>query len=355
MPVGMLLKSEGFASSLYDPENELTLEKYCQQHGLPYAHEAVPIPLETMVDYGRAFQHRFVPNLEEQYVVGLDRAEGGFTLRLDDGQTLTVQHVVVAAGYMSYQNVPSTLKNLPPEFLSHTSNVQDPSQFKGRDVTVVGGGASALELAALLREAGAEVRVVVRQESVDFNTKPKPRPLWYRLRYPLSGLGRGWKTYVLCEAPFIFRLLSREKRLRTVKRVLGPAGGWPVKDRFEGKVPLLAGQTIEGADVRDGRVHMQLSIPGGARSEVVTDHVIAGTGYVVDVSRIRFLSEEVLSAIKVEGTAPALSGNFESSVPGLYFVGITAANFFGPVMRFVAGAKFTARCLGKHLSRVAKR
>jgi hypothetical protein len=40
-----------------------------------------------------------------------------------------------------------------------------------------------------------------------------------------------------------------------------------------------------------------------------------------------------------------LSSNFESSVPGLYFTGLVAANSFGPVMRFAFGAGFAARRL----------
>jgi hypothetical protein len=40
-----------------------------------------------------------------------------------------------------------------------------------------------------------------------------------------------------------------------------------------------------------------------------------------------------------------LSSGFESSMPGLYFAGITAANSFGPVMRFAFGAGFAARTL----------
>ena len=42
-----------------------------------------------------------------------------------------------------------------------------------------------------------------------------------------------------------------------------------------------------------------------------------------------------------------LSSSFESSVPGIYFVGIAAANSFGPVMRFAFGAGFAARRLDR--------
>jgi len=42
---------------------------------------------------------------------------------------------------------------------------------------------------------------------------------------------------------------------------------------------------------------------------------------------------------------PELGTGFESSVPGLHFIGAAAAMSFGPVMRFVSGTGYTARAL----------
>src|SRR5580658_2152964 len=52
MPKGMRLKSEGFASSIYDPESLLTLGKYCQAKGLAYQDQGLPVPLDTFCSYG---------------------------------------------------------------------------------------------------------------------------------------------------------------------------------------------------------------------------------------------------------------------------------------------------------------
>jgi hypothetical protein len=56
-----------------------------------------------------------------------------------------------------------------------------------------------------------------------------------------------------------------------------------------------------------------------------------------------FLNRELRAGIRTAGGAPILSRGFESSVPGLYFAGLAAANSFGPVMRFAFGAGFSAR------------
>ena len=64
MPVGMVLKSEGNGSNLYDPAGKLTLARFCADRGLPYKDIGFPIPLSTFIDYGIAFQQRFVPCLK---------------------------------------------------------------------------------------------------------------------------------------------------------------------------------------------------------------------------------------------------------------------------------------------------
>src|SRR5690348_3259391 len=78
MPEGMLLKSDGFASNLVDPDLEFTLERFCIQRGLPYAPIGVPVPLETFVSYGLTFQQRYVPHLIKNIVTGLERSAEGF-------------------------------------------------------------------------------------------------------------------------------------------------------------------------------------------------------------------------------------------------------------------------------------
>jgi hypothetical protein len=89
----------------------------------------------------------------------------------------------------------------------------------------------------------------------------------------------------------------------------------------------------------------------GAQRTLVTDHVIAGTGYQVDLRRLAFFNSGLLAGIQCVANTPVLSMNFESSVPGLYFVGTSSANSFGPMARFAYGAGFTARRLSRHLAR----
>jgi thioredoxin reductase len=353
MPEGMCLKSEGFASNLYDRSGQFTLERYCAQNGLPYGDHGVPVPLATMTAYGLAFQKRMVPELEERMVERLDPAPNGFLLRLADGETVAASTVVIATGITYFHYVPPSFASLPAEFLSHSSKVHDLSQFKGRDVTVIGAGASALDTAGLLHEAGAETHVVARRRAIQWTDEPyesKRRSLWQRVRYPISGMGPGLRSKLYEELPMLFRYLPEQVRLEIVKTFLGPAPPWFMKDRVVGRVSLHLGCVLGQPEIRGGRVHLPFIDGDGVKTERRTDHIIAATGYRVDLRRLPFLDQQLLAGLRAAENTPVLSANFESTIPGLYFVGLPSANTFGPLMRFMLGAGYTSRRLSAHIA-----
>jgi FAD-dependent urate hydroxylase len=354
MPAGMYLKSEGCASSLSDPDGRVTLGAHCLEQGLEYGDYAVPVPLDTFVSYGLAFQERLVPNMVPTEVVALGTTTGGFRLRLAEGEDVLARRVVLAVGVGHFAHVPAILERLGPELASHSSAHADLGAFKGRQVTVIGAGQSALETAALLHEHDVDVRVLVRGSSVAWNAypDPKPRSLPQRLRRPMSGLGPGLRPWFCSTKPNLFYHLPRATRLHAVRTTLGPAGAWWLRDRMIDRIPVLLDHIVRTAQVQGARVHLQIE-NGDGSMEMTCDHVIAGTGYRVDLRRLAFLEPALLARIRHVEQTPALSTSFESSVPGLYFVGLAAANCFGPVMRFVYGASYTARRLTAALNGTA--
>jgi thioredoxin reductase len=125
-----------------------------------------------------------------------------------------------------------------------------------------------------------------------------------------------------------------------------------MKDEVIGKVPIIFSSTVEEATVESDRVRLQLSPEGAEPLELTVDHVIAATGYRVDVDRIAFLDASLRARIDTVKKTPILSSHFESSVPGLYFVGAAAANSFGPAQRFAFGARYAARRVASRLAAV---
>ena len=356
MPEGMLLKSEGFASTLFDPERQFTLERYCAEHGLAYRASGLPVPLDTLNAYGLAFQRALVPDLDQRQVVAVEPSTSGFLLRLADGEIMTAQSVVVAVGVGYFRRVPEIFAGLPAEFVSHSGEHRDLAKFRGRSVAVIGCGASGVDIAALLRDQGVEVQLIARKPVIAFHEPPGPaeRPLLDRLRWPQSGIGNGWRSRFLTDAPWAFHYLPERVRLKAVRVHLPPAPGWFMKDRTVGRLPLLLGQTLQQAEIRDGRVHLGLADANGMQRTVAVDHVIAATGFKTDLRRLPFLEGALLRHIRMVEHTPILSASFESSVPGLFFVGFASANSFGPVVRFIVGAGFTARCVSGRVAGFAR-
>jgi thioredoxin reductase len=355
MPKGMMLKSDGFASDIYDPDHEFPLKRFCAEQGIEYADEGIPVRLETFGAYGQAFQQRMVPELEDQVVIDLDRAPEGFRLQLENGETVFAQRVVLAVGITHFEYVPACLSHLPSEYLSHSYRHHDLEPLRGRKVVVVGGGASALDLAGLLRDGGTDVTLVARAQTLKFHNAPtgKPRSWWQRIRHPKSGLGPGMRSRFFANAPGVFHYLPERLRLLVVRRTLGPSGGYFIKDKVVGRVTCRLGCDIKRADVQNGKVVLQLRADDGAEHEVQADQIIAATGYKVDIERLKFLRPGIRAGLKAVQGTPVLSSTFESSIPGLYFVGVAAANSFGPVMRFAFGAGFAAQAVARALARSA--
>jgi thioredoxin reductase len=344
MPQGMFLKSEGFATNLSDPARRHTLEAFCREHGLEYGPQ-VQVALQTFVDYGMWFQQIHAPSLDERLVTDVRRDGRAFTVTADDGEEVLARRVVIATGVQHFAYTPGVLTRLPHEVRTHISEHPDLGRFHGREVVVVGAGQSALESAALLHETGATVTLVSRKPQLAWNAVPLPDDAaWRRLRQPQTLLGGGWLAWAYSTQLDLLRRMPSEWRVRTARTALGPAGAYWLRPRVEGRVNTIVGYSVEAARHEGGRVRLELRGEHGVR-QVEADHVVAATGYRASLHRLAFLDEDLRYSIRMVGAAPAVDGAFQSSVPGLYFVGPAVATSFGPLMRFVAGTDYAARAL----------
>jgi pyruvate/2-oxoglutarate dehydrogenase complex dihydrolipoamide dehydrogenase (E3) component len=354
MPEGMLLKSDPFASSLSDPQDFYTLARFSEEQAIPYS-ESKPVRLDVFCNYGLAFQKRCVPRLADVQVTNVERTGDEFVVSLDNGDKVSARRVVIAIGVGPFKYVPEILGTLPTRFVSHSFDHRDLSGFSGARVAVVGGGASAIDLAGLLHERGCDVALVSRRAELRFtgggSQQSGPGPCWRRLRHPPSGLGPGLRSRFSTDAPLLIHMLPKRLRFEFVRRHLGPAASGVMKDKVVGRVPLLLGRELLVAAVEDSRVALTLSRKDAPHEVLRVDHVIAATGFRVDLSRLTLLSPSLRRDIAEYRGAPILTRHFESSVPGLYFIGLTAAASFGPLMRFTFGARYAARRLTRALVR----
>jgi FAD-dependent urate hydroxylase len=352
MPAGMILKSEPMASNLWDLAGEYSLERFSGDSGFAYRRTGDPLKLDRFLAYADWFRKRTVPNIDQAFVTNLRRdTDRGFVLSFAQRSSLRARKVVIATGQNPFARTPECLARLPAELASHSIQIDDPRKFAGRDVAIVGLGQSALEIAALLFEAGASVRIFGRGAKVAWNGLPRPAPTRLdQLKAPDAGLGEGWESWVWSELPWIYRRLPEAWRFRKLRRSWGPAGAWWLENRVVGKIPVSTGVRIEQADEIGGRVRLRLRSHDGGASEAVADHVVACTGFELDFERLPYIDASLRPHIALRGKAPLLSASFETTAPGLYAIGLPAAPTFGPSLRFMYGAKFAARTLARSLA-----
>ena len=319
MSAGMHLKSVGYATSIPTPGEFLTLPEFCRAHG-EEDHE--PIPIARYADYGTTVQQQVVPQLEPVDVADLRRESGLFHLTLANGERVAARQVVVAIGLTYFEKLPRPFDALPADLVCHTALRGDFTGFDGWDVTVIGAGQSALQAGALLHEHGADVRLLAR-ESVKWGGRGKPdseRSLMERIKNPMTVLGHGRDNWKLEHFPWWQHIQSDAKRLDFLRTHLGPGGAWWLRDRVEGLFDVETNSAVVDAQPEGDKVRLVVATDGEVR-DVLTEYVVLGTGYDVDVDRITFFDRSLANAVARIHRAPRLDRHFQTSVPGLYFVG----------------------------------
>ncbi|MDB6173578.1 MAG: hypothetical protein JWL59_2889 [Chthoniobacteraceae bacterium] len=345
MPEGMLVRSIWEACHIADPDRSLTLDAYMESEGIELKE---PLRLKEFIDYGQWFQKRTAPDLDRRRIVRIEQAPLGFKLTLSDEEIVFVERVVVATGIAQFAWTPPEFRDLPSTLVSHSSAHQNFRRFAGQRVIVLGGGQMAIESAALLKENGAEVEVIVRRPSVHWLDQSVPwlrsasNPL-RRVLYPPTDVGPPGLNWIVA-TPDLFRRLPQSLQEKIARRSIRPAAtGWLIPRMKE--VPIAVSCGIDSAVRVGDQVKLRLS----NQTDRLCDHLLLGTGYRVDVSRYQFLAPELLAALSIVNGYPVLTAGLESSVPGLHFVGAPAARSFGPVCRFVSGTAFSAPALAKRV------
>jgi NADPH-dependent 2,4-dienoyl-CoA reductase/sulfur reductase-like enzyme len=346
MPRGMFLRSPRHASSIADPHGPLGLDAYEADGGtrLPS-----PLPLDGFVRYGEWVQRQVVPDLDRRRVVQIEKARSGFRLRIADGDELRATRVVVATGLTAYARRPAEFSKLPAGAVSHTDDLTDPGVFAGKRVLVVGGGQSAIESAALVHEAGAQVEVVMRRPRLRWLVRSgrMHRSRFRPLLYPDPDVGPIGLNQI-ASRPAAFRRLPVSVGDPLAVRCIRPAAAdWLVERMAD--VPIVTGRQL--ASVSPNGAGLQVRLDDS--SERTVDHILLGTGYQLDVRRHPLLAPSLAEELRTREGYPRLRPGLESSVPGLHFVGALSAASFGPGMRFVSGTWFTAPALARRIGREA--
>jgi len=344
MPKGMLLRSFRESTSIGDPEGRLTIDAFERARGRPVL---APVPIDDFVEYGKWFHAQAAIDADERFVSTVEDAARGYRVVLDDGTELSTENVVVAAGIEPFAYVPPEVADVDHGRVSHSSEHSDFSRFEGRRLLVLGAGQSGLEWGVLAHDAGADVEVVSRRP-LRFLRGERVHDragLFRALLYPSWGVGPPGLNWLMGR-PEAFCRLPVGPAQKLAARAIRPAGAAWLRPRLE-PVRVTIGAGVR--ELREGDGELGVTLDDGSERRV--DHLMAATGYRVDVGRYPFLAPSLVARIERIDGFPSLTSTYESSVPGLYFVGAPAARSMGPGMRFVSHSGMAAAAATRGITR----
>jgi thioredoxin reductase len=350
----MFLKSEPYGSAISAATRGYDVATYARLHGFDdYVDRIGPLSLERFLGYADWFTDQLVPDVRDLTVTNVTPEDGGFKVEFAEKGPAFARQVIVATGLLPYMHIPAELSGLPSDLMTHSSVHDRLDQFSGRRVAVIGAGQSALQTGALLLEAGAEVQVVARRHELIWEEAVAQvlRLPDYVLRPP-SKLCEGWGC-AFADSPDAFRLLPESVRVRKALTSFGPKGAWWLRERVEDVVNVLTGHQLRSAEPHGSGVRLHLD--GAKRSSIEADHVIAGTGFRIDVSRLTYLSKEIQTGLTTRGNCPLVNRAGESTIPGMYFAGALTSVSLGPGVRFISGTHQTAPQLARSVARHARK
>ncbi|TNJ57724.1 lysine N(6)-hydroxylase/L-ornithine N(5)-oxygenase family protein [Paenibacillus hemerocallicola] len=327
MPQSMFIRTHPDSIQLSDERVEYTLPRFCEETG---AELAIPLPRPVFVDYAFWFAAKTGVEFTPETVVRLDSEAGGYDAVTETGQRYRAKNAIVATGLQHYAHIPDVLAGISSSLVSHTFGYTDFQPFAGKKVAVLGSGQSAWEAAALLHRAGSDTELIYRRETPNYR----------------EAVTTGKELIDLASA---FYDLPPDKKRERRSQPPGSVAHF-LRPYVEGNVRETGNVSIESAEV-DAAGKLLLRLSNGERR--VVDHLIAATGYRIDLDRVPFISRELSSRIPREdesgGGFPKLGAHFESGLPGLYFAGPLASYSHGPAFRFIAGLHKTCNTIMEHI------
>ncbi|WP_127580017.1 NAD(P)-binding domain-containing protein [Paenibacillus koleovorans] len=326
MPQSMFIRTNPQYISFSDPEDVFTIHRFSEETGTPLSS---PFPRKHFLEYAFWFAEKAEIVFTPELIHKATYEEEAYTLINEGGETYRAKHVVIATGVQHYAYIPDTFAGIGTDLVSHSFGRTEFSIFAGKRVAVLGSGQSAWETAALLHIENSQVELIYRKELPHYGGE--------------NNLDSGRN---LVDLAYTFYAKDPEQKQERWSQPHHGSITYFLRPYVEGKVPETGGVTIDHAWPTEER-KLRLRLSNG--EERIVDHLIAATGYRIDLDRVPFLDETLRRRIGREAPGyepfPRLDSHFQSSLPGLFFAGPLASHSHGPSYRLIAGVRHASRSI----------
>lgn len=305
----MNLRSDYATSEICHPTGQFGFERFCSDFRIPLNDIKGQLPVTVFRNYIDWCQSQFTFPISQQMVINLRKTNDGFFIKTDQNESFTAKKVVVATGIAHHLYIPNELKKHPS--VVHGYHTRRIESIRKQNVLVVGAGQSAAESIAVLKENNNSVEWYTRRNPIYFS-EPLNIPKW--LFNQVIRLPRFIRILNPLLIQKLFALFSSTTVTPNFKSVL---------------VTVFRHRTLPKLEQYDT--------------------VVAATGYRYNLGELSFIKQSLKSSIRQHNNYPMVSPSFETSVPGLFFLGAITEPFFGPPMKFMIGARYSSAVLARAL------
>lgn len=333
MPRGMFLRSG--PDWHLDARQIHTFESYVKMRGLTRT-QTKPLALDTFLDYASWFMGQYDVTPQNAHVTRLNQVTGGYRARLDDGEEIEAEHVLLGLGFAFFKHYPQeVVAKLPAGSYVHTCDAVDFEFYRGKRVLIVGGRQSAFEWAALMNEKGAEeIHLTHRHATPRFE---EPNWDWVQPMVQRALNDHAW-----------WRNLTHEEqeKMRQEFWAMGRLRleAWLDARVHQPNIQIHAKTNIVAVNDHIDKTYAVLLDDG---SKFNVHHIILATGYKPNMQNVGFLDRAtILDTLATNEGFPALDTEFQTNLPGLYVTGLAATRDFGPFFGFTVACPVAAKIIG---------
>ena len=295
------------------------LYSYSFEQGFPWSRRFAPQAeiqaylRHCIVKYGLDSHIRCNAGIEHaEWDAGADAGEGGgaWRLTLSDGSVRSARHLISATGLFTepaIPDVPGSASFEGPQF--HTARWDNRVEIAGKNVAVIGTGASALQIVPAIAETAA--RVTVFQRSAQYVMPRADREYSYdgdALVRHVSRLRERWATYLELERAALRRFSARgtEKGGQAfLKRLSAQVPDEMLRAMLTPDYPLGCKRVLRSDDWFGALQRDDVHLVAAPVAEIGPDAVVAGdrafTGIDVLVWATGFRTLDYLSTLALPG------------------------------------------------------
>jgi len=309
----LCLRSPPVATNLSSPRPGHTYLDFARDHGIE---DGPQIEMSDFIGYATEFCDTHGIRTSHGFIQTIQYRDNCWGLKYGE-ETLLAKNVAIAIGLNGSQRNPGLPDAMSPMW-NYVGNIHDYGRFKGQRVAVVGGGQSGVEAALLAAGAGADVHLAIREDGVKFRSLHAPGEWFYRNLFKHSRL--------------LMPLLPGFAQDRLLAYLLEGTAEPALKDRLEqGDITLHTNASIAPIETHSAT----FVIRRPCKEPVDVDYVIVAAGFNYDIRKMKmFVDLPILE----RGGLPILNRYAMSSMPNLYFTGMSALRLVGPQCQFVSGS-----------------